>query len=175
MEGKVDFRDLAWGDFEDLVGNYYSYYEELSETPSLGLILFSEKPSRAAEMEWFANVFSGILRGEQVASVAVADGRTVGLAQVHRKGPQEDIAHVGHLGISVHRDYRGRGIGSALLADVLAKARKHFEVVELTVFRENDRARHLYEKHGFQSVGTVPRAVKRRGKYYDEELMVLVL
>ena len=166
-------RDLAWGDFEDLIQNYYSYYDELPENPTLGLLLFAQKPSRADETHWFARMYSEVERGTRVVSVAEVDGRAVGLAEVAQKGPQDEQAHVGGLGIAIRREYRGQGVGHRLMENVLEKARHRFEIVELTVLSVNERARALYQKHGFRTIGTLPRALKRGDRFYDEVIMVL--
>ncbi|NOY84172.1 MAG: N-acetyltransferase [Nitrospirae bacterium] len=53
-------------------------------------------------------------------------------------------------GIAVHKDYRGRGIGSHLLNDILNYAReKGFKSVRLDVIDTNPGAQRLYERSGF--------------------------
>ncbi len=44
-----------------------------------------------------------------------------------------------------------------------------------TVFADNERAKALYRKMGFVTVGRVPKAVHRGGRYFDEEIMHLDL
>jgi RimJ/RimL family protein N-acetyltransferase len=80
---------------------------------------------------------------------------------------------VGQLGILVHRDHRGSGVGTALLQRALAEARSKFELVYLSVFSVNSGALRLYQRFGFSVCGHLPRAVKRGGRYFDEERMVL--
>ena len=56
-------------------------------------------------------------------------------------------------GISVHRDYRGRGIGSRLLREPAAYARRNgFRSIRLNVIDTNSSARRLYERQGFAAV-----------------------
>lgn len=47
-------------------------------------------------------------------------------------------------------EYRGRGIGSKVLSDLLADARARGKQVTLQVLRVNQRAQTLYAKHGFK-------------------------
>jgi ribosomal protein S18 acetylase RimI-like enzyme len=168
-------RDLEWDDFSDIVGNYFSYYDELPGNPALGLTLFAEKPTLAEESEWFGRLYAQTLTGMQLASVAEENGRVVGLAQVAQKQPHHDQAHVGVLGIALHKDFRGKGVGTQLMRHVLERCRGRFEVVELTVFSTNEPAKKLYRKMGFRYVGTLPKSVKRGDRYFDEDLMVLEL
>ena len=68
----------------------------------------------------------------------------------------------------------GMGIGTALLSEVLASARAAgYEQAELEVVSTNTAAIGLYQKLGFEAVGTMPRAVKYKdGTYADLLLMV---
>ncbi len=51
-----------------------------------------------------------------------------------------------------------------------------FEQLELAVISGNTRAMSLYEKFGFELVGTIPNAIKYKdGTYADEHRMVRVL
>ncbi|HEU4630781.1 MAG TPA: ribosomal protein S18-alanine N-acetyltransferase [Gemmatimonadaceae bacterium] len=62
--------------------------------------------------------------------------------------------------IAVHPEWRGQGIGAALLDDVLAAAALHdVTAVFLEVRESNEPARSLYTSRGFRQVG-------RRRNYY---------
>ena len=86
--------------------------------------------------------------------VADVDGRAVGLAALHL-APEPTRAHAGGLGMSVHPDYWGQGVGTALLAAVvdLADNWLGLERLELGVNTDNPAAIRLYEKAGFVSEG----------------------
>lgn len=67
------------------------------------------------------------------------------------------MRHRGDLGISVIREYWNQGVGSRLLESVIQFAEENgFEIVELQVRSDNAPAIHLYEKFGFQKMGTHP-------------------
>lgn len=168
-------REVRWEDFPALVENYFSYYDELADDPGLGLILFAEKPSLADEAAWFLALYRSALTGDRVALVAEVDGRPVGLVEVRRALPHPEVGHVGELGIAIHRDHRGKGVGTRLLEEALRRSRGRFVVINLRVFSHNARAKALYRKMGFVAVGRVPKAVRRAGRYYDEEIMQLDL
>src|SRR5688572_1874013 len=63
-----------------------------------------------------------------------------------RCGERKKLAHHGHFGISVDADWRGRGVGTALIRTLLDWAADHptIEKVCLGVFETNTRALALY-------------------------------
>jgi len=63
--------------------------------------------------------------------------------------------HTGELGMMVSADWRGRGVGAALITCVLEWARAHptLEKVCLSVYEENTLGRALYRKMGFEQEG----------------------
>ena len=66
-----------------------------------------------------------------------------------------DEVHINNL--SVHREFRGRGLGTALLQHVLqAGAGRGAERATLEVRRSNAPARRLYERLGFEVAATRP-------------------
>jgi RimJ/RimL family protein N-acetyltransferase len=168
-------RDLRATDFEDLCNYYYEFYDEIEENPDLGITLFQSKPTLADELDWFARLFKAVQEGKDVAFVAEENGRVVGLCEVASLLKDHEVSHRGELGISLKKEFRGRGIGRALLRRTLEACTGKFEIIELWVFSTNAVAKSLYAEFGFKSSGRRPRAVKRRGKYIDEEYMYLVL
>ena len=60
-------------------------------------------------------------------------------------------------GICVRRDVRGQGVGTALLEGLCAEARlRGYSAIRLDVVDTNWRARALYERQGFITVGDTP-------------------
>ena len=88
--------------------------------------------------------------------------------------PHIKYLHRGYLGMSIRQKYVGMGLGSCMMKIALEQAKANgFEQVELGVFSDNDRARHLYTKMGFKEYGMNPRAFKLKdGTYRDEIIMV---
>jgi len=170
-------RELRWSDFDPLREMYYLLYDERETNPEIGLTLFSTRPTIEDETAWFTGLFRRVMSGDAVVSIAEHNAVVVGNCTIGRVGPSptHEAAHVGLLGIIVHRDHRGTGVGTALLANALDQARARFEVVNLSVLTVNRRARRLYERFGFRYVGTRPAHLKRGDRYFDEDLMVLDL
>ncbi len=83
------------------------------------------------------------------------------------------LRHSASVGIMVHADYQGKGIGTALFKKMIDLADNWLMLVrlELTAFVENERAVRLYQSMGFQIEGIKRYAVIRNGKYADEYLM----
>jgi ribosomal protein S18 acetylase RimI-like enzyme len=78
-------------------------------------------------------------------------------------------------GVYVAPDYRGRGVGRAVLAALLdsAGALPGLKCIYLSVTSTQSTARSLYASLGFCSFGTEPSALAVDGRYFDEEHMVL--
>lgn len=103
--------------------------------------------------------------------VAELDERMVGNAAIaQRKGRQ---SHVGDIGMSVHDDFCGRGIGTALLAALvdLSDNWLNLKRLELTVYVDNEPAVRLYQKFGFEVEGMRRGDVFRDGHYVDSYAM----
>ena len=49
------------------------------------------------------------------------------------------------------------------------------EIIQLEVRSDNTGAIHLYEKHGFQRIGTIPAYFKMENAYFDFDMMCLDL
>ena len=91
-------------------------------------------------------------------------------------GDRRKVSHHGHFGIWVHEDWRGRGVGSALIRVLLewAAAHSNIEKVCLGVLEPNVKARALYERLGFRQEGRSPRHFKfGPGEYVDDIQMAI--
>ncbi len=73
--------------------------------------------------------------------------------------------------------YRRRGIGKALLQDLIQRARhvEGLDQLRLAVVTENTAAINLYQSVGFRLYGIEPSALKSGDRTWDEALMALVL
>ena len=85
---------------------------------------------------------------------------------------QEPIDHVATFGMQVAAAWRGRVVGSALLAEALRWAGETgVRKVELSVYPDNDAARALYARFGFVEEGRLVRHSRRSDGFVDEILM----
>ena len=106
--------------------------------------------------------------------VALLENKVVGNAGLHRFTGRR--AHAATLGMGVHDDFNGRGIGSALLGELIEAADEWLAIkrLELTVFTDNAPAIRLYEKFGFEMEGTHKAIAFRHGVYADVFAMARV-
>jgi len=66
------------------------------------------------------------------------------------------MKHYGTIGISVLKEYWGRGVATALLEKLISWAKeKGIKKINLDVFENNERAIKLYEKFGFKLEGCI--------------------
>jgi putative acetyltransferase len=103
--------------------------------------------------------------------VAALEGRIVGVASVTQHGGRR--SHVGDIGMSVHDEFCGHGIGSTLMAALVDLSDRWLNLkrLELTVYVDNEPAIRLYQKFGFEMEGTRRRDVFRDGRYVDSYAM----
>lgn len=83
------------------------------------------------------------------------------------------LKHRAVSGISIKEKYWNNGIGNALLGEVIEQARQMgYEQIELGVFSDNEKAKELYEKYGFEVWGNVKNAYKLKDGTYRDEIMM---
>ena len=138
------------------------------------MILLDQKQTLKEEQEWLKNELKNIKRKVQVMLVAQDGNKIVGISEIKLKRGKE--SHVGELGISVRKKYRGQGLGKKLMAEILKSAKKELKpkikIVRLSVFPENKIAQNLYKKFGFKKVAAIPKQLQYRGKLVDEIVMI---
>ncbi len=114
----------------------------------------AEKPPRdvirTPELQVYTENFG---RTGDFAIAAEANGKIIGAAWARI---MQDYGHIDNetpsLAVSLYDEYRGHGIGTALLKALLAAIREAgYDRVSLSVQKEN-RAAKLYEKLGFRTV-----------------------
>lgn len=100
---------------------------------------------------------------------AIIDERLIGAAGLHTFPDQPRRHHAASIGMAVHDDFHGRGVGSALLAALLEQADKWLGLtrIELTAWHDNTRAIALYERFGFEREGVFRSHGLRDGEYVD--------
>lgn len=111
---------------------------------------------------------------DTVNLMAVLDGKIVGNAGLDRHGGRR--AHAAGLGIGIHDDFVGRGIGSALIGELVDVADNWLNLkrLELNVYTDNSIAIRLYEKFGFKREGVFVGYAYRDGSYVDSLAMARV-
>lgn len=121
--------------------------------------------------QWFNSLTSSdhILVAEDFSN---GKKRVLGSASIHLKTSHR-FRHIAAIGIMVHADFHGKGIGRKLMNSLLDLADNWLNVVrlELSVSVNNDKAVNLYQSLGFKVEGTLKFAMFSYGKYEDLYLM----
>lgn len=105
---------------------------------------------------------------------AWVDGRHAGNASINAQGGKMRLLHRCSMGIALYREFWGLGLGRQMISILFEEAKKcGYEQMELGVIAGNEKAIALYENLGFETYGTLKRAMKYKdGSYADEILMV---
>ncbi len=106
------------------------------------------------------------------STVATLDDRVTGHLSLHVE-PRPRRSHVATFGMAVSAGHQGRGIGSALMREMIDLCDNWLRVerIELTVFADNAPAIAVYKKYGFEIEGTGRRYALRNGEYVDAYYM----
>ncbi|MGE5623698.1 MAG: GNAT family N-acetyltransferase [Methanocella sp.] len=140
---------------------------ELRRQPGVMEFTYAIPTERVAESRKY---FESLGPNDHVLVVEVA-GRVVGIGGLHVQTGKR--RHLGTVGISIHDDFQGQGLGRALMTALLDLADNYLGLrrVQLDTWADNARAIHLYESLGFEVEGRQREAVYRRGEYLDLILM----
>lgn len=119
----------------------------------------------------------GNKKQKRVFLVAEENNKIVGTASIHLSPGRQE--HIGNFGITIQKGYRGMGLGSYLMGEIIKLAKKELKpkpkIIRLSVFQTNKRAIRFYQKFGFKRVAEIPKQIKFKGKLVDEIIMLLEL
>lgn len=125
--------------------------------------LETETKNHAYMQDWFINH-----QGRYGVIVAEIEGMIAGWASLNQYSPRAAYDGVASLSIYIHRDFRGKGVGSHLLQAIEQFARQNdFYKIVLFTFPHNEMAQSLYRKNGYREVGIFHNQGKLDGKFID--------
>ena len=123
----------------------------------------------------FAAWVRDVIASRAIQLVAVENDVVRGWCDIFA-GRSHAIRHRGTLGMGVAHTHRGRGLGTQLLTESLARARAAgMTRVELEARADNDVAIKLYEKLGFVHEALKRNGLRYEGVYYDCVQMSVLL
>lgn len=104
--------------------------------------------------------------GKYVIYVCEREGCVAGYASLSRYRDRKAFDAVVELSIYIHKRYRGQGIGSSLMQEILAYAKQcdEIETVVSLITSENTASIRLHEAYGFVYCGQIRNAGVKFGK-----------
>ncbi len=133
--------------------------------------LETEERPPEERLEWLAT------RGPRhPVLVAEVDGTVVGWGSLNQFNPRKAYDFVVDFSVYIERGWRGKGVGSAVLHALIARARHlGYHKMVLAAFPWNTAGMALYEKHGFRTVGIYKEQGLLDGKWVDTIVMEKML
>lgn len=130
--------------------------------------------SHEEELNWPDSGFQDSLASSDIFG-AFIDNSLVSCAGFYSLN-SEKTKHRGVIwGMYTLPEYRGQGVASALIQEIITHAKSRVIQLHLTCVTSNLGAITLYQKQGFKIYGTEPRALKIGDTFFDEHLMILDL
>lgn len=166
---EITIRPARGGDSCGILGTVRSNSIERS-------YILMEQYGKSAEAE--AAYIDGLDRTKNLLAVATAGGEVVGcLAALQAdRGTRPETEHILHVGLHLREPFRGRGIGSAMLAYAVDwAADAGYRKLEASIFTANQRSLHLFTKAGFTREGVRQNRIRVGAEFIDEVLMGRVL
>jgi len=133
------------------------YPEEINMTIDKEIELLKDNLNSNTDM-----MIAAFIKNELVGNVGISCVRN------HIK-----LKHRAMLGISIKEKYWNNGIGNTLVREVIEQAKiMGYKQIELGVFSDNEKAKELYKKYGFEIWGNMKNAYKLKdGTYHDDIMM----
>jgi RimJ/RimL family protein N-acetyltransferase len=138
-------------------------------------ILYSRGDSLRTLEEQRKLIEQRMASGNSMMLLAEAEGQIIGYISCIG-GIINATKHTVGLAIMVNKEWRGKGIGTALMERIIEWAHGNpiIHRVELEVFTINPRAAHIYEKLGFQLEGIKRQVYFKDGQFVDAKVMAMI-
>lgn len=148
--------------------------EILNDAIVTSTALYDYRPrARESMRPWFE---TKLAKGFPVIGAVDAEGRLLGFASYGTFRAFPAYKYTVEHSVYVHRDGRRRGVGAALMTELIARARsQQLHVLVGAIDRENEASIRLHEKLGFTHAGTIRHAGFKFGRWLDVAFYELLL
>lgn len=164
---KITVRYPQIGDEKEM----WRYINELSKEKTF-VRFQGEVITLQDEIKYVKNQLELIEKKQSVKLLVFFENKLIGITEINMRDKTEK--HIGILGISIAKDFRGEGLGKLLMELILKEAQKELsdlKIVTLEVYSTNDIAQAMYEKFGFVEYGRLPNGITRNREFEDAILM----
>lgn len=151
-----------------------SLQEHINELVDEDLFLLVDKKySLAEEIEWKRRQIEEMVHNQSITLIAMYETKVIGSAMARRDRMKEkdNVS----FGIAIAKDFRGAGLGEALLKTAMDTARKELKPknIYISYIEGNKPAANLYRKLGFKKIiGRYPKWIKHKGRYRDRIVLL---
>ena len=150
------------------------FWEMMNQLDHETKYMLYEPGERIKNIARIESLIENSVEGEDFLLVAEENDKIVGYISAQRGGLKR-IAHSAYIVVGILQNYRGKGIGTEFFKQLDNWAEeKKITRLELTVICENEVAKHLYEKSGFEIEGIKRKSVLVDGIYLDEFYMAKI-
>ena len=164
----IVIREAQIKDAAELITVVKKYIEESEFIP------YAEgefNPTLEEEEKWIQSFLDN---ENSLILVATHQGNIIG--NINFGGLQQKIMyHTARLGMGMLSEWKGVGVGSALLDNALQWAKSHspLEIIYLEVYANNKAGLALYKKYGFEESGKRKGIFKVDDKTYIDEIIMI--
>ena len=171
---KIMIRPSLESDIKD-AKKFQNFFNSLVDDGSE--IRMDKKKSLKEEKKWLKTRREEIKRRENFHLLAEHENEIIGAVMIRiRRGKS---IHVGELGIMIKNGYRGIGLGSFMINEIIRLSQKELKskpkIIRLSVTSTNKNAFKFYIKNGFKKVAAIPKQFKVKGRLVDEYIMLKYL
>lgn len=131
-----------------------------------------EHENLKSEGKWLKGQLKNVENKKTVYLLVFYGDKLIGSCEIHLGDKVEK--HIGVLGITIAKEFRGDGLGKILMNLVMTEAKKELsdlKIITLEVYSTNNVAKSLYKKMGFVEYGLLRDGIARNNTFEDCILM----
>lgn len=179
MEGKIVYQGVSKDGTEVIIrypeaidAEAMTYYINTLSDERTFIRFQGEHLTLQKELDFLASMLKRIEDKNAVMLLVYAGKKLIGISNIELGDKIE--RHIGTFGISISKEFRGKGIGKLLMELTEKEAISNLtnlEIIRLGVFANNPLAIEMYKKAGFIEEGRLPNGIKLENGYQDHIYM----